>query len=93
MNTKRKDSRNERRSRALLEAQGYSVTRAAASMGAFDLIAVCARHVLLVQVKSNRWPRAAEMSQMRAFCAPKNARKVIHRWRDRVPAPDVRVLE
>jgi Holliday junction resolvase len=93
MDTKRKGSKNERRSRALLEGQGYSVTRAAASLGAFDLIAVCARHVLLVQVKSNRWPDSDEVAQMRAFSAPKTARKVIHRWRDRATVPDVRVLE
>jgi Holliday junction resolvase len=93
MNTKRKGSKNERRSRRLLEAQGYAVTRAAASLGAFDLIAICARNILLVQVKSNRWPCAAEVEQMRAFGAPKVARKVIHRWRDRARAPDVRVLK
>jgi Holliday junction resolvase len=93
MNTKRKGTRNERRSRALLEGQGYTVTRAAASLGAFDLIAIGARRVLLVQVKSNCWPRSVEMAEMRAVIAPKNARKVIHRWRDRVPVPDVRVLE
>jgi Holliday junction resolvase len=40
MNTKRKGSRNEHRSRAILEAEGYRVMRAAASLGAFDLIGI-----------------------------------------------------
>src|SRR5262245_1538557 len=35
---KRKGTRNEHRSRLLLEAAGYAVTRAAASLGAWDLI-------------------------------------------------------
>lgn len=38
MNTKRKGNRFEHRSRRLLEAAGYRVTRAAASLGTFDLV-------------------------------------------------------
>jgi hypothetical protein len=40
--------------------------------------------------KSNVWPRAAEMEAIRQFPAPSNARKLIHRWRDRRPEPDVK---
>lgn len=57
MNRKAKGSRNERRTMRLLEAAGYSCTRAAASLGTFDVIAVSAADVLLVQVKTNEWPR------------------------------------
>jgi hypothetical protein len=39
-NAKCKGTRNEHRSRLLLEAAGYAVTRAAASLGARDLVGV-----------------------------------------------------
>jgi Holliday junction resolvase len=90
MNTKRKGNRNEYKSIALLEAAGYACTRAAASLGAFDIIAIGADDVLLVQVKSNRWPGRAEMSAIAKFATPANCRKVVHRWRDRRSEPDVR---
>lgn len=44
MNAKRKGTRNEHRSRVLLEAAGYAVTRAAASLVAWDLIGVGLTH-------------------------------------------------
>ncbi|MEP6920549.1 MAG: hypothetical protein ABI967_05435 [bacterium] len=56
MNTKRKGTRNEHRSIRLLEAAGYRVTRAAASLGTFDLIGLGSVDVVLVQVKSRDWP-------------------------------------
>jgi uncharacterized protein with GYD domain len=92
VNTKAKGSRNERRSRALLESAGYVVTRAAASLGAWDLVAIGATDVVLVQVKSNAWPSTVEMEMLRAFPTPPNARKLLHRWRDRERQPDVRQL-
>lgn len=90
MNRKRKGTRCEHKSRKLLEAAGYRVTRAGGSLGTFDLIAVGARGVLLVQVKSNRWPGAPEWAEIAAFPVPRGAVKLVHRWRDRQAAPDVR---
>ena len=92
MNAKRKGTRNEHRSIALLTAAGYACTRAAASLGIFDVIGVGTDDVVLVQVKSNSWPGAAEMEEMRAFRCPPNARKIVHRWRNRVEQPDVREI-
>ncbi len=90
MNTKAKGSRNEHRSIQLLEAAGYAVTRAAASLGVFDLIAIGPADLVLCQVKSNRWPGAQEVEAIKAFICPPNARKLIHRWRDRQSTPDVK---
>lgn len=90
MNTKAKGSRNERRSIALLEVAGYQCTKAGASLGVFDVIAIGSRDIVLLQVKSNEWPRAMEMEAIRGFVAPPNARKLVHRWRDRILTPDVR---
>ena len=91
-NDKAKGSRNERRSKVILEAAGYAVCRAAASLGVWDLIGVSATDVVLCQVKTRDWPGSAEMETLREFPAPPNARKLVHRWRDRQRAPDVRHL-
>jgi hypothetical protein len=92
MNAKRKGNRQEHRSKAILEAAGYAVPRAAGSSGAWDLIGVGATDVVLCQVKTRDWPGAAEMETLRDFPAPANARKLVHRWRDRQRAPDVRTV-
>lgn len=92
MNCKAKGNRNEYKSMRLLEAAGYACTRAAASLGVWDIIAVGSQDVILLQVKSNEWPRALEMEAMKEFRCPPNAKKLIHRWRDRQPLPDVREI-
>ncbi len=92
MNAKRKGTRNEHRSKAIFEAGGYAVCRAAASLGVWDLVGVSATDVVLCQVKTRDWPGAAEMETLRTFPAPPNARKLVHRWRDRQRLPDVKEL-
>jgi Holliday junction resolvase len=92
MNSARKGARNERRSRDLLEAAGYAVTRAAASLGDWDLIGVGSTDVVLCQVKTRDWPGTVEMETLRTFVCPANCRKLVHRWRHGQRAPDVREL-
>jgi hypothetical protein len=75
---------------ALLEAAGYQRTRAAASLGAWDLIGIGSMDVVLVQVKTCDWPGAVEMETLKLFPAPANCRKLINRSRDRQRLPDVR---
>ena len=90
MNAKAKGSRNERRSMRLLEASGYVCTKAGGSLGVWDIIAIGPTDLVLVQVKSNAWPGSVEMEAITLFKAPPNARKLVHRWRDRQSLPDVR---
>jgi len=90
MNAKRKGTCNEHRSMALLEAAGYSCTRAAASLGAWDIIGIGSADVVLVQVKTRDWPGADEMETLTGFRCPANCRRLVHRWRDRQRLPDVR---
>lgn len=92
MNAKAKGNRREHATMRLLEDAGYRCTRAAASLGAFDVIGVGAADVVLIQVKSNRWPCEAEMQELREFMVPVGCRKLVHRWRDRQRVPDVREL-
>ena len=91
-NSKAKGSRNEHRTIAVLEAAGYACCRSAASLGAWDVIGVGSADIVLVQVKTRDWPGPSEMETLRLFPAPVNARKLVHRWRDRVRLPDVREL-
>lgn len=91
-NTKQKGTRNEHRSIALLEAAGYACTRAAASLGAWDIIGIGSTDIVLCQVKTRDWPGSVEMETLRLFPAPANARKLVHRWIDRRRLPDVKEL-
>ncbi len=90
LNCKAKGTRNEHRSMRLLEAAGYHCTRSGASLGVFDIIGVGSTDVVFVQVKSNAWPGTVEMEAIKLFPMPANARKLVHRWRDRQRTPDVR---
>jgi hypothetical protein len=92
MNAKRKGTRNEHRSMQLLEAAGYACTRAAASLGAWDIIAISSRDIVLVQCKTRDWPGSAEMEILKNFPVPPSCRKLVHRWRDRQRMPDVKEL-
>ena len=92
MNAKRKGTRNEHRSIALLEAAGYRCTRSAASLGEWDIIGIGSTDVVLCQVKSNAWPGSVEMETLLQFACPPNCRRLVHRWRDRQRLPDVREL-
>jgi Holliday junction resolvase-like predicted endonuclease len=87
---KRKGTRNEHRSRAILEAAGYRCTRSGGSLGEWDLIGVGAADVVLVQCKTRDWPGTLEMRTLAEFPAPPNVRKLVHRWRDRQRFPDAR---
>jgi hypothetical protein len=77
----------------LLEASGYACTRAAASLGVFDVVGIGPSDIVLVQIKTRDWPGAVEMESIRNFAAPPGTKKLLHRWRDGQRLPDVRVVE
>jgi hypothetical protein len=91
MNTKGKGTRNEHRSMLLLEAAGYRCTRAAASLGTWDILSIGSTDVMLVQVKTRDWPGSAEMETLRLFPCLGNVRKLVHRWRDWQRMPDIQI--
>jgi len=92
MKAAHKGRRNEHRTRALLEAAGYSVIRAAGSLGLWDLVGISSTDIVLVQVRTNRGVYGAELEALRSFQAPPNARRFIHIWRDREPLPLVKEI-
>ena len=68
-----------------LEALGYSCTRAAASLGAWDVIAIGADDSRLIQVKCNRRPGREEMKKLRSFRCADNVSREIWVYKDGQP--------
>lgn len=89
MNTAAKGRHLEHRSRRLLEADGFTVTRSAGSKGTWDLIAMNATELVLVQVKATRPPTPAERARLALAPCPPTVRRLVHVWRHRARAPDV----
>ncbi len=93
MNTKRKGTAREHKTMRRLEAEGYRCTRAAASLGEWDIIAIGPNDVRLIQVKSNRWPGSEERKRMKQFAVPRGVIKEIWRWDDYSRQPSVEVVD
>ena len=93
MKSKAKGSRNERKTRRLLEERGFTVVRAGASLGPFDLVAFSRDGLVLAQIKTNRGPGRAEKEGLRAFHnLPHGARKEVWIFRDRCRDPQIEVI-
>jgi hypothetical protein len=88
VNTAHKGRRAEHRARALLEAEGLIVCRAAASKGAADLIAWDTTSIRFISVKSGtKYASAVEREALQLMPRPPNARVEIWRFPDRCRAP------
>jgi Holliday junction resolvase len=92
--SKAKGTRAEHRTMRVLEAAGYACTRAAASLGLFDVIAVGPGDVRLVQCKAGKhpWLSPAEREALVLFAVPPNVRKELWKWRDYAREPEIEVL-
>ncbi len=92
MNAKAKGARRERQARIILERAGYLVTRAAGSLGVFDIVALGPHGVRLVQVKSNEKPRPAERERLELFPRLPYCTKELWVFYDRQREPEIEVL-
>jgi len=92
INTAAKGRRLEHRTIKLLEAAGYSCTRAAGSKGVWDIIAIGPVSIRLIQVKANNAPGPVEREAMELFEAPSNATKEYWVWVDKVRQPIIKTL-
>ncbi len=93
MNAKRKGSRNEHKAIRMLENAGFHCTRAAGSLGLFDIVAVSRQGVRLIQVKSNRDAPAAEREAIQEFTGiPSNASKEIWTFEDYGRTPIIKEI-
>ena len=88
MNTKGKGSRAERRAMQILQDAGYVCTRAGASLGLFDVIAIGPADVRCIQVKSGgEYLSAIEREAIVGLVVPANCSKEAWRFPDRCRAP------
>ncbi len=92
VNTAKKGRRAEHRSRALLEAAGYTVIRAAASKGDFDLVGYSATAWVLYQVKAGRPPGPMERRALAETTCPPGTLRLIHVWPPRARLPETAEL-
>lgn len=95
MMCKRKGTRLEHKTIALLKAAGYTCIRSSASRGAFDIIAINPLGLRCVQVKSNCWPGPVERESLRnaAQWLPANALIECWRWNDNARKPIIKTIE
>lgn len=94
LKSRAKGDRSERLLMRGLELQGYAVTRAGGSLGAWDLIATNTEHVLFIQVVVNRWKSPLEMVELEKVPMPKVQEvvlKVVARMNDEDPEVRARV--
>ena len=88
MNTKAKGTRAEHRAMRILEAAGYVCTRASASLGLFDVVAVGPVDVRLVQVKAgSKYLSGIEREQIAGLSVPSNVSRECWRFPDRCRVP------
>jgi Holliday junction resolvase len=84
----RKGRRAEHRARALLEAAGYRVTRAAGSKGPADVIAWNASSIRFISVKAgSRYATALEREALEQMPRPAASSIEVWRFPDRCRAP------
>lgn len=83
----------EYRTMRLLEAIGYACTRAASSKGMWDVIAIRAQDIRLVQVKAGvAGPTRHDREAIREVVVPAMCSKEIWWWKARAAEPLVEVL-
>ena len=92
--SKAKGSRAEHRTIRVLEAAGYTCTRAGGSLGLWDVIAIGPGDVRCVQVKAGKAPYCApaEREALALFAPPPGCRKELWKWRDYARTPEIEVL-
>jgi Holliday junction resolvase len=84
--SKRKGTRNEHKAMRDLEADGFYTIRAAGSFGMFDIIAINALGIRLIQVKTNYDASPVEREAIALFDQhPPNTIKEIWIFKDREP--------
>ena len=92
-NHKAKGARAERRAMKILEAAGYVCTKAGASLGLFDVVAIGPVDVRLLQVKSGTARLSGvEREAIQALKVAPNVSREYWRFPDRCRVPLIEVL-
>jgi hypothetical protein len=82
----------QRKSSEVLKAAGYICSGLPDSQ-LFNLVAFCSSDIVLVQLAIGEWPDADKLRAIKSFPAPRNTRKLVHRWRSYARTPDVREVK
>lgn len=94
MSAKSKGSRNERRAIKVLEAAGYTCTKAGGSLGLFDIVAISKQGIRLVQVKTGRNAPPHEREAIAEFDNfPPGSTKELWIWFDYQRQPQITVIK
>jgi len=89
----RKGRDREYRAQRILEAAGYTTTRAAGSKGAADLIAWDSQRIRFISVKAGtKYASAIEREALMQLPKPSNATCEIWRFPDRAKEPLIEVV-
>jgi hypothetical protein len=91
--SKAKGTRNEHKAMRILQAAGYHTTRAAGSFGMFDVIAITAQGLRVIQVKTNRDASPLEREGIALFDGlPANATKEVWIFKDYAREPVIKII-
>jgi len=82
---KEKGTRRENEVKKILEAEGAGVTRAAGSLGVFDLVAIYHWGTIGVEVKSGRWESIAHRVRIEVTSRNLNLPAEVWRKKNRQP--------
>ena len=93
INTAAKGRRLEHKTIKLLESAGYRCTRAAASKGVWDIVAIGPNCIRLIQVKANKAPGPLEREEMQEFQVPQGVTREYWVWKDREREPIIKILK
>jgi hypothetical protein len=90
---KGKGSRKELETIDILKALGFTCTKAGGSFGKWDIVAIDDERVLLIQVKSNRWPPQMDLKRLMEGPVPEFCARLIFRFDDRRPLKVATMVE
>lgn len=78
----------ERKSIAVLTAAGYVCSHV--GIDSFNIIGIGRSDIVLVQTAANEWPDAKQLRGMKALTVPRNAKKLVHLWKNYARIPEVK---
>ena len=92
INTAAKGRRLEHKTIRVLEAAGYDCTRAAASKGTWDIVAMNEDNLRLIPGQANHPPGPKERQSLAGAKAPPLASREFWVWKDNVREPLIKIL-
>jgi hypothetical protein len=80
------------RSIRLLEASGYTCSRADKNLQPWDVFGIGPTDMVLVRIVTGYWPNPEALTPLCEFPSPPNCKKLVHQWRDGAELPTVHLV-